>query len=469
MNINTKKLPLNLGHKGFWRATLSLAIPIALQNMLAASFSLVDTLMVSQLGDIQLSATGMAGQWSWLFAMVLFGISSGAAVFVSQYWGNKNIKGIHRMSGIAVLSGVFLSLFFLVAAMIFPEEIIRIFNKTPGVVEQGAIYLQFACLSYPAMALTNILGSILRSAEHPKLPMAVSGITAVLNVILNYVLIFPAGLGVKGAAIATAVSAWAGPILLIFFSVATRNILYAPIKDYLAFSGKTVGEFFKKASPVIINETMWGMGTVAYQIIFANIGYEEYAAITIVRTFENFAFCFFLGLCNACCVLVGKSIGAGEIREGIRDSKRFMVVFPLVSIVVGAAVILLRAPLVSIFNLGENISAYTLETAKWILVIYAVWIAVRNIPYLTVVGIFRPGGDTTMGMIIEIGALWCFAVPMTYVAANVWHLPFLAVYAIMYLCEDIPKAIFFLAYWRSGKWIRPVTDTGRQGLAEFNS
>lgn len=467
MNINTKKLPLSLWDKGFWKVALSLAIPIALQQMLSASFSLIDTLMVGQLGDISLSATGMAGQWSWLFNMALFGISSGAAVFVSQYWGNQNIKGIHRVSGIAVISGLILSLLFLTAAAIFPEEIIKIFNKTPEVVEQGALYLRYACLSYPALALTNILGSILRSAEHPKLPMAVSGISAILNVGLNYVLIFPAGLGVQGAAIATVISSWAGPILLILFSAATKNILCSPIKDYLDFNGKTIGEFFKKASPVIINETMWGMGTVAYQIIFANMGHEEYAAITIVKTFENFTFCFFMGLCNACCVMVGKYIGAGEIREGIRDSKRFMTIFPVISLAVGALVIIFRAPLVSIFNLGNNISAYTIETAKWILVIYAVWAIVRNVPYITIVGIFRPGGDTSIGMIFEMGILWCFAVPMTYLAANVWHLPFLAVYAVMYLCEDIPKCIIFALYWYSGKWIKPVTEAGLAGLKEL--
>jgi len=467
MNINTKKLPLSLWDKGFWKVTLSLAVPIALQQMLAASFSLVDTLMVGQLGDIPLSATGMAGQWSWLFGMVLFGISSGAAVFVSQYWGDKNIKGIHRTTGIAVGSGVLLSLVFLLIAAIIPEKIIYIFNKEPAIIEQGALYLRYACYSYPAMALTNILGSILRSAEHPKLPMAVSGVSAVMNIILNYFLIFPAGLGVKGAAIATSISAWIGPILIITLSIAQKNILRAPLKDIFAFNARTVGEFFKKALPVIINETMWGLGTVAYNIIFANIGHEEYAAITIVRTFENFAFCFFLGLCNACCVLVGKSIGSGDIREGVRESRRFMALFPIVSVLVGGAVILLRAPLVSIFNLTENISEYTIETAQSILIIYAVWILIRNIPYLTVVGIFRPGGDTTTGMVIELVVLWLFSVPMTYIAANVLGLPFLAVYAVMYLCEDIPKGIIFLIYWRSGKWIKPVTEAGKQGLNEL--
>lgn len=468
-NINRKKLPLDITNRAFWQVTLSLAIPIMLQNMLTSSFSLIDTLMVSQLGDVQLSATGMAGQWTWLYNMVLFGISSGAAVFVSQYWGNGNTKGIHRTTGIAVTSGIIISLAFMLVGIFIPEKIIYIFNQDPRVIEQGALYLRYAVLAYPAIALTTILGSILRSAEHPKLPMVVSGVSALFNVVLNYLLIFTAGLGVKGAAIATVISAWIAPVLIIVISVALKNILYAKLSDIFSFNGHALAEFFKKALPVIINETMWGMGTVAYNIIFANIGYEEYGAITIVRTFENFSFCFFLGICNACCVLVGKSIGAGEIREGIRDSKRFMAIFPVISILVGGAIILLRQPLVSVFNLGENISAYTIETAEWILVIYGAWIIVRNIPYLTIVGIFRPGGDTKFGMIIEIFALWLFSVPMTFIAANVLHLPFLMVYAIMYLCEDIPKAAIFIPYWISGKWIRPVTDAGRGALEEFKT
>ncbi len=468
-NINRKRLPLDLKNGAFWQITLSLAIPIMLQNMLVSSFSLVDTLMVSQLGDIQLSATGMAGQWTWLYNMVLFGISSGAAVFVSQYWGNGNKKGIHRTTGIAVTSGVLISIAFMLAGILIPEKIIYIFNQDERVIEQGALYLRYAALSYPALALTNILGSVLRSAEHPKLPMIVSGISAFMNAILNYILIFPAGLGVKGAAIATVISAWIGPVLIIALSIALRNILYAKLSDIFSFDAHALGEFFKKAMPVIINESMWGLGTVAYNVIFSNIGYEEFGAITIVRTFENFSFCFFLGFCNACCVLVGKSIGAGEIREGIRDSKRYMLIFPILSIIVGGAIILLRQPLVSIFNLGANISAYTIETAEWILVIYGAWIIIRNIPYLTIVGIFRPGGDTRFGMIIEIFVLWLFSVPMTYIAANVLELPFLTVYMIMYLCEDIPKALIFIPYWITGKWIKPVTNVGRTALEEFKN
>ena len=468
ININKNKLPLALGGREFWKAMLALAIPIALQNMLSASFSLVDTLMVGQLGDIALSATGMAGQWSWLFGMGLFGISSGASVFVSQYFGDGNVKGIRRTVGIAVSAGLLLSLLFVATAALFPAGIVSIFNQNEQIVSTGASYLRFACISYPAMALTNILGAVLRSVEQPKLPMAVTGISAGANVVLNYLLIFPAGLGVKGAAIATAISSWLGPILLIAFSVAKKNILVAPLREF-SFGGKHLREFFKKATPVIINETMWGLGTVAYNVIFANMGHEEYAAITIVKTFENIAFCFFMGLCNACCVMVGKSVGSGSIRHAIRDTKRFLVLMPITSLVIGTVIILFRAPLVSIFNLGSNISAYTVTTAQHLLIIYAAWTVVRNLPYLIVVGILRPGGDTAFGMVVELLALWLFSVPLTYIAANVLGLPFLTVYLLMYVSEDVTKTIVFFFYYRSGRWIRPVTDAGKQALNDFRT
>ena len=466
VNINKHKLPLSLSSREFWKGTLALAIPIALQNMLSASFSLIDTLMVGQLGDVSLSATGMAGQWSWLFGMALFGIASGASVFVSQYFGDNNVKGIRRTVGIAVSVGLLLSALFLGAALWLPDRIVSIFNQNEQIVREGAMYLHFACLSYPAIALTNILGAALRSLEQPKLPMAVSGVCAVVNVILNYLLIFTAGLGVKGAAIATVISSWIGPVLLIAFSVARKNILFAPLREF-SFGAQHLGEFFKKTTPVIVNETMWGLGTVAYNVIFANMGHEEYAAITIVKTFENFAFCFFMGLCNACCVMIGKSVGAGKISHAIRDSKRFLLLMPLTSLVIGTAIILCRVPLVSIFNLGSNISAYTVTTAQGLLVIYAAWAIVRNFAYLFVVGILRPSGDTTVGMLIELFVLWMFSVPMTYIAVNWIGLPFLTVYALMYLAEDIPKIIVLVLYYRSGKWIRPVTDAGKQALCEF--
>ncbi len=467
--LRHKKLPINLGDRTFRRTALALAVPVALQNMLSASFSLIDTLMVGQLGEIALSSVGMAAQWSWLMTMVIFGISSGAAVFVSQYWGDKNTRGIHKTLGIAVISAAAISAVFALIALLFSKTVISVFNQDAAVIESGSLYLRYACFSYPAIALTGVLSSVLRSTEKVRLPMAVSGVSTVLNAVMNYLLIFPAGLGVKGAAIATVISSWVGLILIIIISLVQKNILIGRLHDVFSIKSAEMKEFFGRAAPVMFNETMWGLGTVTYSAIFANLGYEQYAAITIVRTFENISFCFFIGLCESCCVMIGKSVGSGQIREAIRDTKRFLILMGITSAIVGISVICLRGTLVSIFNLGQQVSPETLEIAKSILVIYGIWISVRNIPYISVVGIFRPGGDTTTGMKWEVVILWLFAIPMTFIAAHVIHLPFLAVYVIMYLCEDLPKGIVFLIHYVSGKWLKPVTQSGRVALEQFKA
>ena len=219
-----------LNDKGFWKIALKLATPIVLQNILVSSFTLADTLFVSQLGDVSLSAVGMIGQWGWLLNMVLIGISSGTSVFVAQYWGVKEIKKINMTCGIASLSAMIISGLFTIFSLIFPSMVVNIFKNNPDVVADGTSYLIIVSISYPAIAITNILSSVLRSVESVKLPMYVSALTTVLNIFLDYGMIFGkfgfTEMGIKGAALATTISAWVGVMLILLVSFITKNILY---------------------------------------------------------------------------------------------------------------------------------------------------------------------------------------------------------------------------------------------------
>ena len=405
-----------LGDKPFWRITIRLCIPIAIQNVLTSSFVLIDTLMVSRLGDVTLSSVGMAGQWGWLLGLVIFGLCSGMCVFTAQYWGVQDIKGMHRVLGITLCASLLVALAFFLPALCLPRSILRIFNQDPEVVLIGSSYLLIVCFSYPAVALSNIMSFFLRASDRVKIPMYVSAMTTVLNIILNYILIFghfgcPA-LGVKGAALATCISAWAGPVFLYLISLKERNLLIAKPKDLFHFSLGDVGEFLRRTFPVVANETLWGLGTVVTSVIFSNMGYEYYAAITIFRTFSDIAFAFFIGFGNACVIMVGKSIGMGKIDRGILDARRFSILVPLL-------------------------------------------------------GVFRSGGDTFKGMLIDLICLWLLAIPATYLCAYVFYLPFPVVFAVLYLVEDVPKCIFCLQHFHSLKWLKPVTPEGIAGLAAY--
>lgn len=465
------RLSTYLGDRPFWKSTLRLALPIALQNVLTSSFQIVDTMMVSRLGDVTLSAVGMAGQVSWLIGLLNFGLASGLSIFVAQYWGVRDLKGIRKMMGLGLVTCLIFSLLAVVLSEVMPEPILRLFNQDPQVVAAGSRYLVIACLSYPAIALTNVFSTVLRGVERPKLPLYVSIVTTVANAVLNYSLIFGKlgmpRLEVAGAALATCISAWLGPVLLLGWSYFEKNILTGPIRELVAFTRKDLSEFFRKALPVVFDEGLWALGIVGLNMIFSNMGHEYYAGLTIYKTFGDLAFAFYTGLGGACIVMVGKSIGQGRIHRGLEDAWRFIILTPLAALLIGVVIILFRHPLIAAFAGESALSALTVKTALSVTVFCCLELPFKTLGYILLVGVLRSGGDTVQGMICDLGSFFLVGLPFTWAAAHWLHLPFVAVVAVAYLCEDFAKALLCLIYFLSKKWIKPVTPEGIAGLEEY--
>ena len=465
------RLSRYLGDRPFWNVASRLALPIALQNVLTSSFVLVDTLMVSRLGGMTLSAVGMAGQWGWFATLLAFGLCSGMSVFVAQYWGVRDLKGIRRVYGIALLTGLLVSLTFWAIAFFSPQWVIGLFNKDPDVIAIGSRYLKIACISYPASTITLVMSTVLRNTERVKLPLYISVVTTIANAIFNYGLIFGKfglpEMGVAGAATATCISSWLGPVLILIVSAVQKNLLTGNIRELFAFKLSNLGRFYKKALPVMLNEGLWSFGIITLNMIYANMGYEYYAGMTIFKTINDVAFAFCAGLGNACVIMVGKSVGQGKIKRALEDSWRFTVLVPLTALCVGLLTVVFREPLVRLFATGSKLTPTTLDAAYNIIIFCAIEAFLRNIPYVQVVGVFRSGGDTLMGMLMDLGSLWAVSIPLAFVAATVLKLPFMGVVMVAYLSEDIPKAILCLWHFISLRWLKPVTEEGRQGLAEY--
>ncbi|MBE6714768.1 MAG: MATE family efflux transporter [Ruminococcaceae bacterium] len=458
--------------RSFWKTAIPLALPIALQNLMAASFSLIDTFMVARLGGTALSAVGMAGQFTWVFNILIFGLASGTGLFVAQYWGVKDKRSIHHTQGMALAIGLCLGTLFCLAGVIFPDEILRIFNKNPEVVQIGASYLKYASLSYPAFALSFVLYTVLRSTENVKLPMYLSIFNAAINAILNYGLIFGKfalpKMNAAGAAVATAISCWLTFCVLLIICLIRKNIVYVSIKKMFSFTKVQFSSFAKKTTPAILNEGMFALGTAALNIILSNTGVDNYAGVTILRTVENLSFVFIVGLCNACSIIVGKSIGKGDIIKANQDTDRFMLIMPIFSILTATVIILLRHPVVNLFTMDGGYSKTAITAALTCMLIYALDMPLRNIPYLTIVGIFRPGGDPKTGMICDVSSLWLISIPLTAILAH-FEVPFPILFLCMYLSEDIPKTVLCLYYYLSGSWIRPVTPEGQLALEKLKA
>lgn len=451
---------MNSQNKQFWSLLLKLALPIAFQHLLINSLTFVDTIFMSQLGDVELAASGMASQCNWLLSMVSFGICSGTALFVSQFWGAKKYDSIEKTYAIAAVSAFLASLVFFVASFFFGAQIMSVFNNDPKVISCGASYLRAAAFSYPATVLSSVMCTVLRSTEKVKLPMFVSMISTSINIVLDYALVFGAfslpKMGVTGAAVATSISAWIGLFVLLLISSNQQNVIIMPVKNFFSFSKSDFAAFMKKASPVIFNEMLWGFGMVVNNAIYSNTGYENYAACTILRTIESLCLIMFIGLNDGGAVIIGKTVGEGRESLAYTYAKKLAVSVPVLSFLLGVGIILIRGFLINLFNLSGNITHNTLSIANVLVIIYGLEIAFRNIPYTMVCAVFRSGGDSVTGAKYDLLCLWLLAIPVTCFVAFYIKPAFPVIFLTEYLVEDIPKAALCIRHFISRKWIKPV-------------
>ncbi len=441
----------------FWRSTLLLALPIALQNLLSSSLSIIDNVMIGQLGDIAVGAVGEAAQVAFLINIFLFGVTAGGAVFAAQYWGRGDTAGIRRTYGLVMLCCITLSTVAAILVSSFPHVVLGLYTNSAPIIELGSQYLRVAAFSYIGIAINLGFCTILRSVEQVRLPVIANLISVAVNVFFNAALIFGLWgfpkLGVVGAAIDTVIASFINPLVIFSVSFFKRYVLRCPIREMFRFPKGFVAHFFKIALPVFFNEAMWAIGVAGTNMVYGRMGETNIAALTIARTVENIAFVLIIGLCNACGVLIGKSIGEGKSDLAKTYGKRFTLLVPMLCILLGATVILLRTPILSLFAISDE----ALSTAMMLLLIYGLEMPLRNLPYISIVGIFRPGGDTRTGMIYDMSCLWCVALPLTIVLGLILKLPFLLVYLLMLVCEDIPKSTLCVRHMLSGKWVRSVT------------
>ncbi len=446
-----------LKDKPFWKTLLALALPIAFQNLLSSSLAIVDNIMIGQLGDIAVGAVGEAAQVAFLINIFLFGLTSGGAVFAAQYWGNRNTEGIKRTYGLVLLSCTLLATVAAVLVSQFPHVVLGWYTNSQAIIALGSEYLRIAAFSYIGIAINLSFCTILRSTEKVTLPVVANLISVFVNVVFNALLIFGLcgfpQLGVKGAAIATVIAAFVNPLVIFAVSFFSRGILRSSLREMFRFPAGFVKHFFQISLPVFVNEALWALGVAGVNMVFGRMGESNIAALTIARTVENLAFVLIVGLCNASGVLIGKHIGHGDFDTAKLYARRFTLIVPCACAVIGAVIIALRAPILSLFALSAEATA----TAMGLLFLYGLEMPLRNLPYVTIVGIFRAGGDTRTGLLFDMPCLWGIALPITIVLGLVLKWEFLTVYLLMLLCEDIPKSILCVRHVLSDKWLRVVT------------
>lgn len=451
--------------RGFWKNALMLALPIAFQNLLTSCATLIDTAMIIPLGNTAVAAVGVAGRFTFLLNVMAFGFTSGAATLISQYWGVNDRKGIHRTYGIALIASMTLSLLFASVLRAFPEFCVAIFGPEADVAVNAVDYLKILAFAVPFMMYSQVSCAALRATEKVSIPLISSLAGVVVNTTLNYCLIsgnlgFPA-LKVRGAALATLTGAFVQALIAFLFLNFGNNPVRSGFKEKFGFSENFVKKFVKTAAPVLFNETMWAVGTNIYVMVLARQGTEEYSGYALYENVQQIFFVFFVGICHASAIMVGKAAGRGSRDEAYATAKNFLIMTPLSGVLLGSVLVAIRNPLLSLFPIETEGAR---ATASALLLFYGCWIGVRMIPYTSVCGIFRAGGDTRIGCIYEIGVLYGIGIPCVAVSGMLLKLPFVAIVAVMFIAEDIPKGILCVRYFLSKKWIKKLTDQSEPEL-----
>jgi putative MATE family efflux protein len=440
----------------YFKTLLRIAVPIASQHFITSSLNAVDVIMIGQLGETAIAAVGLANQVFFLLILLLFGISSGAAMFTAQFWGKEDIESIHKVLGIGLMLGIASSLLFSFAALVFPEFILSIYSKDPAVIALGSTYLRRVALSYVFTSITFSFASVLRSTENVKLPMFVSIVALSINTVLNYLLIFGnfgfPKMGVEGAAIATLIARSLECVTLLTLTYRLRTPVAARLNELLGFNRDFILRYLKIALPVMFNEMMWSLGITVYNIVYARIGTESIAAVNISATIENMAFVLFIGISNAAAIMIGKRIGANEEDKAFIYGRRTLILGMAGAVLVGLIILVGKDAILSLYQISETARLY----ASLILTItsFVLWIRVSNM--IMIVGIFRSGGDTRFSFVLDVGSVWLVGVPFALIGAFVFHLPVYGV-VLMIMAEEVVKML--IGFWRfsSSKWINNLT------------
>lgn len=434
-----------------------IALPIILQNLMQSTVNMLDTLMVGQLGSVEIAAVGLGNQIYMLLNMVLFGISSGGAIFIAQFWGKKENSGIWKMEGVMFSFSIVIALIFTFASVFFPKFLIGLYSKDFHVIEIGARYLRIVAFSFPFFAMSFAFSMALRSTEHVKLPMVATMISLVLNAILNYLLIFGIGffpsLGIVGAAIATCISRIVECFILFIVAYSKKYEVASSIKNLFSFTLFEVRKFIKIAFPVIINEAIWGLGTSMHSLIMGRTSTEAISAFNITGTISQITWVFFIGVGNAAGIIIGKKIGEGNETEARKYANNLSWFMPVMAIFIGLLLIPISKFLPFMFNVEANI----LVQAKMMLMILMCCYPLNAFNMCWVVGICRAGGDTVFAAIIDVCFMWIIAIPLAACVAYFTNVQPYIIY-ICLLSEQIFKAIVGFYRIKSGKWLHNVVE-----------
>ena len=441
--------------QGFYSQIFKLVLPIVIQNLLSAAVNSADVVMLNYVGQSAISAVSLASNYANVLFMVYYGLGTGATLLCAQYFGKGNMRAIQTVEGIALRFSVIISVVVAGIAFTMPQMMMRLFTDNAELIRIGASYLRVMGVTYLCWGITEIYLAVLRSLGRVTISMAMNMMAFALNVFFNACFIFGLfgfpKLGATGVAIATAMSRVIELIGCVIVSIMSKDIKldlrYMFIRNKLLFS-----DFVKLSLPALGNDLSWGVAFSMYSVIMGHMGTDVVAANSLVVVVRNFGTVMSFAIASASGIYVGKEIGANQLEAAERDGSRALRL-TVATAAVGGVLIAVASPFVIRYaSLTETATGYL----KIMLAINVYYIMGSAVNTTLIAGLFRAGGDSRFGLICDAIDMWCYAVPLGFIAAFALKLPPMVVYFL--LCTDeFVKWPWVLKRYRSKKWLKNIT------------
>ncbi len=439
----------------FFRTVCNLAIPVALQSMLQASFSVVDQVMIGQLGSTAVAGVGLAGKFSSVFSVLVSAIGAVAGIMISQYMGQKHQKEVRRSFKVNLLIAIGLAVIFTALCVLIPRQIMGLYTKDNNTALVAANYLVIISGTFLPLAVATLLSTLFRCMEKASLPLVASISAALLNTSLNYILIFGKlgfePMGARGAAIATVISQAANMLIMLVFLIKNKDKFKASDSKTLNNTKFNFKQYAYMLVPILVCEFMWSLGENVYAAIYGHLGTDACAAMTLINPIQSLMIGALCGLSQAAGVIVGKKLGNNEYKEAYEASKKLIYYGLFGALLLSVLIVLLRNYYVDFYQVNQTVKLLINQ----ILIAYAIIAPFKVLNMIVSGGIIRSGGKTKYVMMIDLIGTWIFGVPLGLISAFLLNLSIPYVYFILSLEECVRFGISIIVFIRK-QWMRTL-------------
>lgn len=457
-HLARKENALGIEWGAFYRTVIGLVVPMALQNLINVGVTAADVVMLGTVGETALSGASLAGQVQYIMTLFLFGLTSGATVLTAQYWGKGDRETIEKILGMTVKAAILVTALFTMAALAVPSLLMRIFTSDPAVITEGVKYLRIVAFTYIMIGVTQAYLYVMRSVERVVVATVVYLCSLLCNIVMNSIFIFglfgfPA-MGVSGAALGTLCAR----ILEVILTAGYARLFNKEIKlrpQYILHTDRALfRDYMKYALPVVANEVMWGMGTAANTAILGHLGSAAVAANSVAQVARQLATVVSFGLSSAAAIYLGKTIGEKKLEYARAYAKHFVLLSVAMGLLGGLVILIVSGPASAALTLTDTAKSYL----RIMFCVMSYFVIAQAFNTTMVVGIFRSGGDTRFGLIMDMSTMWGCSILFGFIAAFVLKLSVPVVYVIL-MSDEIIKIPISLRRYRGYRWLKDVTRT----------